>query len=68
MSRTTDNITPLAFLQVLRQVAILRRLALRVLTYITVPQVNPQFAEMDRREHAHGMMAGYAQQGTCVHF
>lgn len=43
MSRTTDSITPMTFLQVLRQ-------------------VNPQFAELDRREHAHGMMAGYAQQ------
>lgn len=36
-----------------------------LVTDITLTQVNPQFAELDRREHAHGMMAGYAQQGMC---
>ncbi|RDB23339.1 Ubiquitin carboxyl-terminal hydrolase 6 [Hypsizygus marmoreus] len=43
MSRTTDSITPMAFLSTLRQ-------------------VNPQFAEMDRREKTRGPSAGYAQQ------
>ncbi|KAF9450746.1 cysteine proteinase [Macrolepiota fuliginosa MF-IS2] len=43
MGKTTDSITPMAFLTVLRQ-------------------VNPQFAEMDRREKSSLMMGGYAQQ------
>ncbi|KXN85247.1 Ubiquitin carboxyl-terminal hydrolase 6 [Leucoagaricus sp. SymC.cos] len=43
MGKTTDNITPMGFLSILRQ-------------------VNPQFAEMDRREKSSLMMGGYAQQ------
>jgi hypothetical protein len=57
----------MTFLQVLRQVCAHGLCILFGAQWLTSDyEVNPQFAEMDRREHAHGMMAGYAQQGTCL--
>lgn len=64
MSRTTDSITPIGFLQVLRQVFFFFLIYALLLKYLSV-KVNPQFAEVDRSGKGGmlGAAGGYAQQG-----